>query len=263
MISKIFSKIKAAFVSKSKSKNRTQFVDSVVFIDADGISTNAETAVLRIVKNIDKVYVVKTCGGLLQNPERERLISTYGSSTEVILFDPVGKEAVDKVIAMQMMWHLCQGTRNFYLISHDADFVDVSVHSKNLYPDVNTSMLILNDGEKARLNSLVKKCRQRNQKFFIINLKKTLKKIRSDMNVVEHKGELSKELLSKILSICEPHVDENGKMSKTHFKWLMKHNSIYTSKVGPSMVDKSLIQNKLAIIRNGNQQPIIFPQFAK
>ncbi|AVH85399.1 hypothetical protein RsoM2USA_472 [Ralstonia phage RsoM2USA] len=263
MISTIFSKIKAVFESKSKSKNVTQFVNSVAFIDADGISTNAETAVLRMVKNIDKVYVVKTCSGLLKSAEYERLSSTYGADAEVIMFDAVGKEAVDKVIAMQLMWHLCKGTRNFFLISHDADFVDVSVRAAELYPDINTSMLILNDGEKARLNSLVKKCRQRNQKFFIINLKKTLKKIRGEMNVTEHKGELSKELLSKILSICEPHVDENGKMSKTHFKWLMKHNSIYTAKVGPSLVDRSLTQNKLAIIRNGNQQPIIFPQFAK
>lgn len=264
MISKLLKRFTKLFEPKQQEPV-VKPIQTVAFIDADGVSKSAEKVVLRVVEQTDKIYVVKTYGGSgsTVDAEQRRLKMMFGDKAEIILFDAVGKEAVDKIIAMRMADHMAKGVRKFVLISHDADFIDVSVYGKRMYADIDTTMIVINDGNKEKVQSLIKKCRAKKQKYFIVGLNSTLKKINREMITdVKVKGPINKETMAKILAIVQPHVGDDGKLSKTHFKWLMKHNGIYTGTRHPHQVQTALNQNGFAVYKDKGDH-IHFPQFVK
>lgn len=60
---------------------------------------------------------------------------------ELIQTPRIGKESVDRVVAMEMVDLAYQGVTDFYLVSNDYDFGDTAAHFKRMYPGVNVTIV--------------------------------------------------------------------------------------------------------------------------
>lgn len=60
---------------------------------------------------------------------------------ELVQTPRIGKESVDRVVAMEMVDLAYQGVTDFYLVSNDYDFGDTAAHFKRMYPGVNVTIV--------------------------------------------------------------------------------------------------------------------------
>lgn len=60
---------------------------------------------------------------------------------ELVQTPRIGKESVDRIVAMEMVDLVYQGVTNFFLVSNDYDFGDTAAHFKRMYPDLNVTIV--------------------------------------------------------------------------------------------------------------------------
>jgi hypothetical protein len=60
---------------------------------------------------------------------------------ELVQTPRIGKESVDRVVAMELVELVYQGVTNFFLVSNDYDFGDTAAHFKRMFPDLNVTIV--------------------------------------------------------------------------------------------------------------------------
>jgi hypothetical protein len=88
------------------------------------------------------------------------VIKGMGTDANITLAPSCGKETSDKVIAMKIVQYLMlnNSIKSVYVVSSDADFVDVMEVASHMFPDVNFIQLV--DARKNRSSALLKNIRR-------------------------------------------------------------------------------------------------------